>query len=51
MKKPTAILLALLTVVAAVGCAEDTRSPYNSPDQQRSHAGKAQGELSSDVKK
>jgi hypothetical protein len=44
MKKTITILLALLTVVAAVGCAEE-RSPYNSPDQQRSHAGKAQGDL------
>jgi len=51
MKKFSAILYVLLTAIAASGCAEAPRSPYNSPEQQRDHAEKAQGELSSGVNK
>ena len=50
MKKLTVVLFALFTAVAASGCAED-HSPFNSPDQQRAHSDKAQGELSSGVSK
>ena len=46
MNKLIAILLALFAAIAASGCAE-SHSPYNSPDQQRSHADKAQGGMPS----
>jgi hypothetical protein len=51
MNKLMAILFTLYTAFAATGCAEDSHSPYNSPDQQRAHAEKGQGEMSSDLKK
>ena len=49
MKIFLAILLALMTAIAASGCAE--QSTFNQPDQQRDHAEKAQGEMSSDMTK
>jgi PBP1b-binding outer membrane lipoprotein LpoB len=51
MKKLPAILFALWTAIIASGCAEQPHSPFNSADQQRANAEKAQGEMSSDVKK
>ncbi len=48
MNKFVAILCTLLTAYSASGCAE--HSAFNSPDQQRAHAEKGQGEMSSDMK-
>jgi hypothetical protein len=48
MNKFVAILCTLLTAYSASGCAE--HSVYNSPDQQREHAEKGQGEMSSGMK-
>ena len=50
MNKFAAMLFTLCTLLIASGCAED-HSPFNSPDQQRAHADKSQGEMSSDMKK
>jgi hypothetical protein len=48
MNKFFAILCTLLSAYSASGCAE--HSAFNSPDQQRTHAEKGQGEMSSDMK-
>jgi uncharacterized lipoprotein YajG len=45
MNKFLAILFALISALSTFGCAEQSHSPYNSPDQQRAHSDKAQGEL------
>ena len=50
MNKFAAVLFTLCTLFIASGCAEE-HSPYNSPEQQRAHAEKAQSEMSSDMKK
>jgi hypothetical protein len=49
MIKAIVIFFTLLTAASASGCAD--RSSFNSPDQQRAHADKGQGEMSSDLKK
>lgn len=51
MNKLVAILFSLYIACTATGCAEESHSPFNSPDQQRAHADKAQGELPSNLKK
>ena len=47
------IITLLLTVITIVGCSggpEVKEDPYNSADEQRSRANKAQGELSSETR-
>lgn len=51
MQKLSTILFALWTAIAVSGCAKQPHSPFNSADQQRANSEKAQGEMSSDVKK
>ena len=55
MKKLILILCVFSMTVMASGCAEQSVTPEkksgNTADEQRAHAEKAQGELSSEVKK
>ncbi len=51
MNKFALILFTLYTAFLASGCAEEPHSPYNSPDQQRDRSDKAQGDMSSSMKK
>jgi outer membrane lipoprotein SlyB len=44
-------ILALYIMIAVSGCTSESNSKYNAPDQQREHAEKAQGEMSSDIQK
>jgi hypothetical protein len=50
MRKSVSILLVLLVVAGLSACAKPARH-VNTPDEQRSHAGQAQDELSSEVHK
>lgn len=50
MRKSISILFVLLVVVGLSACAKAARHA-NTPDEQRSHAGQAQDELSSEVHK
>jgi hypothetical protein len=50
MRKSVSILWALLVMTGLSACAKPARH-VNTPDQQRSHAGQAQDELSSEVRK
>lgn len=53
MNRSISILVAFSIVLAASGCAEQPQpiKSGNTPEVQRAHAEKAQGELSSEVKK
>lgn len=51
MKPLTTIILIMLTAFFVSACAEDPHSVFNSPDQQRAHADKAQSNLSSETNK
>jgi hypothetical protein len=51
MRKSVSILFALLVVAGLSACAKAPARHVNTPDEQRSHAGQAQDELSSEVRK
>lgn len=51
MKKIISLILVFSFVGALAACAAQPGKPDNSADDQRARAGKAQGELSSEVKK
>jgi hypothetical protein len=51
MKRLILTLFIFSIAAAASGCAEQPSKLGSTPDEQRAHAEKAQGELSSEVKK
>ena len=51
MRKSVSILFVLLVVAGLSACAKAPARHVNTPDEQRSHAGQAQDELSSEVRK
>jgi predicted small lipoprotein YifL len=51
MRKSISILFVLLIVGGLSACARAPVKHVNTPDEQRSHAGQAQDELSSEVHK
>ncbi len=51
MRKPISILFTLLLSLGLSACAKLPVKAVNSQEEQRSHAEKAQGELSSEVHK
>ncbi len=51
MKTLISIFLCLTIISVVSGCAGQQRNSGNSPDEQRAHAEKAQGELSTETRK
>jgi hypothetical protein len=51
MRKPIFIMILLLATFGLSACAKPPVKAVSSPDEQRSHAEKAQEELSSEVNK
>jgi hypothetical protein len=51
MRKPIFILILLLATFGVSACAKPPVKAVNSPEEQRSHAERAQDELSSEVHK
>lgn len=51
MRKPISILFLLFVTLGVSACANPPVKSVSSPDEQRSHAEKAQGELSTEVHK